>query len=208
MDKSGIYKILNIIDNKIYIGSAINFRTRFNDHKKLLRKNKHHSKYLQNAWNLYKEENFQFQIIEECSKELLIEREQYYLDIFRPFADEKIGYNICHNAGNSLGRVCSKETKEKIRKARRKQIVSEETKITMSLAQKGKHKGPENPMYKIGENHPNAKLNWDKVKELRRLYETGNYTKKELASLFEIKPPQTYQILLNHVWIENSKNDN
>jgi hypothetical protein len=42
-NNSGIYCIKNIINNKLYIGSAKNFRIRFNIHLSQLRKNKHHS---------------------------------------------------------------------------------------------------------------------------------------------------------------------
>ena len=39
MDKSGIYTIANILDNKIYVGYATNFRKRKGDHISNLRKN-------------------------------------------------------------------------------------------------------------------------------------------------------------------------
>ena len=65
--KSGIYKILNIINNKIYIGSAVNIDRRWSEHKSLLTNNKHHSKYLQNSFNKYGTENFLFEVVEKFS---------------------------------------------------------------------------------------------------------------------------------------------
>ena len=50
---SGIYKILNKINGKFYIGSAVNFKRRFARHKRLLNINCHPNEYLQNAWNKY-----------------------------------------------------------------------------------------------------------------------------------------------------------
>lgn len=47
--KSGIYKITNVVNNKIYIGSACNIMQRFSNHKSSLRKGKHHSIYLQRS---------------------------------------------------------------------------------------------------------------------------------------------------------------
>jgi len=47
--KNVIYKITNIINNKIYIGSAAYYDKRIGDHVSNLRKNKHHNKYLQSA---------------------------------------------------------------------------------------------------------------------------------------------------------------
>lgn len=96
-NKSGIYKIINIINNNYYIGSAKSIRKRLSLHITLLKKNKHHSKHLQNAWNKYGEESFKSEIIEECEIQYLIKKEQYYIDILNPV------YNSLKIAGSNLG---------------------------------------------------------------------------------------------------------
>ena len=48
---SGVYQITNKVTGKFYIGSAVNFRKRWNTHKSCLRNNKHANKHLQRAWN-------------------------------------------------------------------------------------------------------------------------------------------------------------
>lgn len=101
---SGIYIIKHIPSNKIYIGSANNFKLRFIKHRRLLRANCHHSSHLQNAYNKYKEEDFSFDILEETSD--LVNREQYYLDLYTPY-DNSIGYNISPTAYNNTGIVRS-----------------------------------------------------------------------------------------------------
>lgn len=78
----GIYGIINLINDKKYIGSSINIRHRFITHKCYLRKNIHSNKHLQSAWNKYGEENFKFELIEECEEDKLIEREQYWIDYY------------------------------------------------------------------------------------------------------------------------------
>ena len=128
---SGIYKIVNLINNKIYVGSAVNFKNRFKTHLSRLKNNKHHSIILQNSWNKYGGDNFKFEIIEECDKLILIKREQYYIDELKPY------YNICKIAGNSLGRVVSDETKEKLRIASTGRKHSNETKEKLSNSHKG-----------------------------------------------------------------------
>lgn len=64
---TGIYKITNSINNKIYIGSAINIYRRFVTHNHLLRNNKHFNSHLQSSWNKYKSENFK-EYIEKWKK--------------------------------------------------------------------------------------------------------------------------------------------
>lgn len=82
--KSGIYSISNTVNGKLYVGSTNNISVRWNKHRALLRHNKHQNTHLQSAWNKYGEESFEFSIIEECSIESLIEREQYFIDKLGP----------------------------------------------------------------------------------------------------------------------------
>ena len=134
----GIYRILNQINGKFYIGSTINIKIRWRNHKETLKKNKHRSILLQRAWNKYREENFEFKIMRfvEDSK-MIIPIEQFYLDIYRPY-DRKIGYNICKRANNTFGRKCSKETKEKIKQKAIGRKQSEESNKKRSIALKGR----------------------------------------------------------------------
>lgn len=117
-DKSGIYRIKHIKSNKDYIGSAVNLRTRWNNHIGVLRNNKHHNSYLQNAFNKYGEDSFRFEIIEFVEdKTKLIEREQYWIDYYK-VCDEKYGYNMSPIAGSTLGKPCKEETKRHISEAK------------------------------------------------------------------------------------------
>lgn len=111
---SGIYKIENIINNKVYIGSSVCIEDRWIKHKTDLSSGKSCSIKLQNSYNKYGKENFIFSIIEECVKENLIEREQFYIDYYRSYEQ---GYNCCPIAGNTLGVSPSEETRIKIRES-------------------------------------------------------------------------------------------
>lgn len=77
--ESLIYKIINKVNGKFYLGSTNNFNRRVRDHSNLLNKNKHHSILLQRAWNKYGENNFDFKIIEIVNGDLK-KKEQEYLD--------------------------------------------------------------------------------------------------------------------------------
>lgn len=72
---SGIYCIINIKNNKCYIGSTKYISSRLWKHRSLLRNKKHDNQHLQNAWNKYGEDNFDYYIVEKCNIELLEERE-------------------------------------------------------------------------------------------------------------------------------------
>lgn len=85
----GIYMITNYASNKRYIGSSINIGQRLWTHRSELRHNKHPNKHLQNAWNKYGENNFNYTILEKCSTEKRFEREQYYVNTLKP------EYNVC-----------------------------------------------------------------------------------------------------------------
>lgn len=143
-DISVIYRIRNISNNKIYIGSAVNARVRRNRHVADLRKGIHHSLLLQRSWNKHGEDNFVFEILEEViDKNKLLEREQYYINEFNP-CNLKIGYNTELIAGSSLGIKRSDWFKERLRAANLGKKVSSEVIETNRIAQTGLHIGEKN----------------------------------------------------------------
>lgn len=112
--KSGIYIIKNLITNKLYVGKACYLRQRLNNHKWLLRHNRHVNVYLQRAWNKYGEVNFKFDIIEYCEVDLLPEKENYWVNFYKA-NDDKFGYNLMIVGRKNHNH--SDETKQKMRKA-------------------------------------------------------------------------------------------
>jgi group I intron endonuclease len=111
--ESGIYLIRNIVNDKKYIGSTVSFqgfKIRWRRHKTQLNGGYHANLHLQASWKKYGEENFEFTILEICQDDLLITREQKWIDHFIS-SDNKYGYNL-REAG-SHGRH-SEETKRKI----------------------------------------------------------------------------------------------
>jgi group I intron endonuclease len=135
--KSGIYRIRNIRNGKLYIGSAVFIEQRWRNHKHALRLNKHHSLHLQASWNVYGENLFVFEIIEFVTdKTKLIEREQFWIDELKS-SDKQFGYNVCKIAGSALGRKASEETKTKRSQAMKGHSVSIETRAKISKGNKG-----------------------------------------------------------------------
>jgi group I intron endonuclease len=116
MNRSGIYKITNSINGKVYIGSAVNIKQRWFLHTSTLDRGIHCNVHLQRSWNKFGKNNFDFSVIENCKPELLIAREQYHLDEYR--SHSKV-YNICQTAGSIAGVKFSEESKMKISDATR-----------------------------------------------------------------------------------------
>ena len=97
---SGVYAIVNSLNNKKYIGSTGNLRKRFRQHYAALVRNNHDNKHLQNAVNKYGIEKFYFVVLERCENinDTLLMLEQKYID-------ELGDYNICTKAGKLTGIV-------------------------------------------------------------------------------------------------------
>ena len=95
----GIYKITNKITNKLYIGESLNIEKRWIKHKEDLKNNSHHSYKLQNDYNGFGLDNFNFDIIENVDYELnpfvkklvLLALEDRYI---KEFDSINFGYNI------------------------------------------------------------------------------------------------------------------
>jgi group I intron endonuclease len=77
----GIYRIKNLINGKCYYGSSKKIEKRLKKHKRELKINTHINCILQRAWNKYGENNFLFEVVEECDVTILLEVEQKYLDL-------------------------------------------------------------------------------------------------------------------------------
>ena len=107
----GVYMIKNTVNEKYYVGSSVDIESRWKQHIKCLDNNTHNNKHLQNAWNKYGKDKFEFLILEETSLQDVRDRETYYLKKFNCVDN---GYNLIDNANFGLGVSASKEVREKI----------------------------------------------------------------------------------------------
>lgn len=135
--EAGVYVIKNNVNGKQYVGSSIDLRMRRIQHFSKLRCGKHVNSHLQNAYNKYGSEAFEFEILEiieitDNIKESLLNREQFWIDNLKP------EYNILQVAGSNYGYHHSDETKSKISNSMKGVKKSPEHAQHIREAQKGK----------------------------------------------------------------------
>lgn len=175
MNTSGIYKITNLINHKIYIGSSINIKTRLARHLNDLKSNKHYNKHLQASWNKYEKENFKFEVLKEVKNlELLIRFEQVYINLYKSV---DFGYNKRRIADSNKGNKWTKEAKNRLSKSKLG-MKGHENQIKSAIGNKFNKGG-----YKLSENFKQKRkeisLNfWKNIDPLK---------KKELFNKISIK---------------------
>jgi len=104
---SGIYRIKNKISGSCYVGSAQDLNGRWRSHKHSLRHKKKSPPKLQRAWDKYGETAFEFSVLEECPREVLLDREQHYIEQYKP------RYNTRIQAKSNIGVKWSDDTNRK-----------------------------------------------------------------------------------------------
>lgn len=88
----GIYKVTNKINGKVYIGQSVDIGRRWREH--MTAKD---DIYFHKAIQKYGVENFEWEVIEQCKKKDLDEREIYWIEYYDSFNK---GYN-CTKGGDS-----------------------------------------------------------------------------------------------------------
>jgi group I intron endonuclease len=136
MDICGIYKITSP-SGKIYIGQSMNINKRWNIYKNLHCKNQRH---VYHSIVKYGYESHKFEIIHQCLPGELNYFEKYYVDLHKTF-NSCHGMNLKDGGGNKA--FMSKETKEKMSKAKKGIPLSREHKENISKSNKGKKNTPE-----------------------------------------------------------------
>lgn len=152
-----IYTITNTVNQRLYVGSAIDFLKRQSQHCRELVRGRHGNAKLQRAWNKYGKDAFVFAVHEVVpDPEQLLAREQYWIDTMHAVTR---GYNLAPTAGSLLGfkhsdttcqkmrdahtgRPKSAEHVEKVRQALTGRTMTDEQRAKMRAAKLGKKRGP------------------------------------------------------------------
>ena len=169
--ESGIYKITNTSNGKFYIGSAVSIKSRWRVHRCQLRRGCHHSPHLQRAWDRLGERAFEFSVIEYVEKDKLLEVEQKYLDMLKPYNTD-VGYNISEKAScvclkglknPNYGKRMPDEQRNKIRNKLIGHEVSQETRLKIG-ANTPKQYGPNHHNYGMQVSEERRKAQSEKMK--------------------------------------------
>ena len=118
---SGIYKIENLINHKVYIGQSKDINTRWNRHR-----TNEHNIHLKRAFEKYGIENFSFEILIETYD--LDYWEIFLIQIYHA-TDKRYGYNS--DFGGNARKVCSEEHKRKISESNKGRKVTKEQRMKM-----------------------------------------------------------------------------
>jgi group I intron endonuclease len=102
--KSGIYKITNIVNGKLYIGATSNFCSRFHGHNNEIKNDYIHNPHLRSAYKKYGVNKFVYKPILACE---LDELDRYEIALIKLYKtqDRKIGYNVTPGGK----RICGKD---------------------------------------------------------------------------------------------------
>ncbi len=92
-----IYKIINLVNDKFYVGSTNNKNERFRTHRNKLRRGVHHCAHLQASWNKYGEKKFVFCVVQNVPNEASLQAAE---DVW---LTEHVGKQHCYNAGTRSG---------------------------------------------------------------------------------------------------------
>ena len=95
---TGIYKITNQVTKECYIGQSVDISKRWKDHAKCgLGIDTPAGNKLYKAMQTYGIWNFSWEVLEQCSKDLLDEKEKYYIELYD-------SYNYGYNSNTGIGR--------------------------------------------------------------------------------------------------------
>jgi group I intron endonuclease len=151
-----IYRIINTVNGKFYIGSTKNAAKRASEHFRALNKGCHANDYLQNAYDIIKnKEMFNFEVIIYCKEEQLVLFETRCIEQMNPdynlqrVVNERFTPSEATRQKLSLATKGkrkpppSKETLAKMSAANIGKVLSEDTKLKISIASKNRKVSPE-----------------------------------------------------------------
>lgn len=127
MKKRGIYAIVNVVTNQMYIGSSINITKRLSVHKGMLKKGKHPITFMQKDWDMTEGFSFKAKLLEIVPEDVnLFERERFYIE-------SNVNLYNTHIPSNTGGSTYQPDSvKEKIKRKCAQDVLNNPEKYTQA----------------------------------------------------------------------------
>jgi group I intron endonuclease len=187
-----IYVVVNAVNGKMYVGSSErDLKIRLQKH--VARANQDSACSLHKAIRKYGKDNFVIRMIEEFpTKEAMLAAEVSWIAYFDTFKSRH-GYNdtLGGEGGNTNGgKKFSEEWKTNISAAKKGQIFSEEHKNNLSESH-------------MGHIPVNRKLTFKIAEEIRKEYETGSFSQKQLGAKYDLSQSCIFKIVNMQSYIKD-----
>jgi group I intron endonuclease len=176
----GIYSIVSP-SGKVYVGQSVNIKKRWADYRGLWNCSEQFKLY--NSLKKYGHENHVFTILEVCDRESIDEREVFCMQKF-DCLNKSVGLNIRGGGGN---KIHSEETRLKISAANKGKKMSDESRLKMSISRKGRipwNKGllGSQEAWNKGKNHTPEHIENNRIANIRRKDSDDVRMKKSAAA--------------------------
>ena len=152
----GIYKITNP-EGAIYIGQSINIKRRFDQYRRIDKSVKTSPK-LYDSLIKYGFENHNFEVLLECNRDELNEKERFYQEKYNATSKSNLNYFLTKTKDKKgVGKPISSKQKAQISKVHKGKKLSEQTKAKIRLA-RSRQVITEEHKRKISENSGSSRL--------------------------------------------------
>ncbi len=228
-NKFCVYKIINLINGKVYIGKTSDINNRWKKHIKIAKnREKKAYQYLHKSINKYGVENF---IIEELENNITeqeaFDREKFWI-IFFNSRDPNVGMNLTDGGEGVSGLKWNEDSRDKIRGSNNHNFgkhLTEDVKDKLSKSLSGERNGFFGKKHSEevisflknrrvsgevkhliskncqGEKQWNAKFSNEDIIEIRRKWDNGECSQTELAKQYNVKPNTINQIVNRKRWV-------
>ena len=201
---TGIYLITNLINNKVYVGQSTDIERRWSEHLRSAQPEKYSIRSARDsktpihlAMQKYGINNFTLQILEQCQRSELDDKEQYWIDYYHS-TEKDIGYNITNGGQKNLALHGEQHSQAKLTQQNVNDIkhlikttnltlteIQKQfpfiSKATLSMINQGKIWKQDNEIYPLrilplgsqGIKNPQSKFTEKQVIEIRQLYSQG-----------------------------------
>jgi group I intron endonuclease len=184
----GIYKILNSVTGKCYVGQSVDIETRWfgnRGHFYWLERNCHSNYKLQRSWNKHGKEAFKFEILQECKDDQLDWLEAFWMTKLDSVDN---GYNI-QRVYIEDGKICHRHAETTIQKMRNRYTPEIRSKMSLEQSERERNRSPEEKRAKS--ERISLALTGKPKKKCTYKRKMSEEAKKHLSEIALLRPPMS-----------------